>query len=1538
MGLFSDDEDASFRDENVPPVTTTRPGARKATKAKIMDLSDSEPSFMEPNNDDDSDFEMSPKPKPAAKKAAPAKKKAAAPKKTTNKAKEPLKSLDNDMSITGQDDGSGSSGSTPEPLAPPSATGNGKSASSQYQRLSPVQHVLKRPDTYVGSIEPTETKMWVLDPDTQHMTLKDVTIVPGLYKIFDEILVNAADNKIRDPNMDTLTVNIDVDKNVISVYNNGRGIPVEMHEKEKMYIPELIFGNLLTSSNYDDQQKKVTGGRNGYGAKLCNIFSTKFVVETADKTNGKKYVQTWTDNMGKVTKPKITDLKKDEEYTKITFMPDLEKFKMEKLDNDILGVMMRRVYDVAGTLSGIKVTLNGQRLKIKSFKQYVELFVRALQEQSSGSTPDTENGTPQPKPTIVHERVNDRWEIAFAVSDGNSFNQVSFVNSIATTSGGTHVNYIADQLVTKIMEVLKKKNKSAPIRPVQIRNNMFVFINCLIENPAFTSQTKEQLTTKSSSFGSKATLSEEFLKKVQRTSIVESVQAIAMRNADKELGRSDGGKKKRITGYAKLEDANKAGTREGHKCTLILTEGDSAKALAVAGLAVVGRDYYGVFPLRGKLLNVREASHDQIMKNAEIQAIKQIMGLQHKKHYTSIDNLRYGKIMIMTDQDHDGSHIKGLIINFLESSFPGLLDIPDFLVEFITPIVKVSIMRGKKVERVIPFYTMPQYEHWRDTEGKTCVWKQKYYKGLGTSEPNTEGREYFSQLDKHIKTFRNLETGDKGLIELAFGKKNADARKDWLRAFKPGTHLDPDLSLIPISDFINKELILFSMADNIRSIPSVLDGLKPGQRKVLYGCFKRNLITNVKVSELGGYISEKTGYHHGDQSMYQTIVGLAQDFVGSNNIYYLMPRGSFGTRAVGGKDAAAPRYIYTELNPITRKLFNKNDDPLYRYLDDDESTVEPEWYLPVIPTILVNGAEGIGTGWSTNIPPFNPTDIVANIKKMMAGEEPEPMYPWFRGWTGTIEPVGGGTEKFIVSGTLEEEDDKTVVITELPARMWTQTMKEYLLEAIVKDKKDTSGWIDDMIEEHGAGIRFVVTMTRSQMEAARQEGFMKRFKLQAPLSLGNMVAFDPNGRIKKYDNVQQILSDFYYVRLEYYQRRKDYMCNALRNQLEKLSQQARFIKMIIDKKLVVSNRKRADLVDQLAELNFPKFGKDGIPVYATSEEEKTATELEILAEQDPELAEVKEDDAVNKPEAANYDYLLGMAIWSLTRERYEKLLKERDNKEEELTELLRKSAKDLWSSDLDDFLASWQAFMEEDEDKRNSLISGKPTRAKKRAPKRKKKDEDDDDDFVPGAKRKTAKAAGDKDIKKEPATKAEVKQEPVFGNGAVRNVFGSPPNTKKTKDIFGGGKPDDLFNDLISPAAKAKAATNNKTEKKKSIFADLDLSGDEEIFSLSGTSSSTPLPEEKKPAAKPAKTTKAPATTKAKAPAKKAAPKKKIEPIDDDEDVEMEEVKAARAPRRTTTKKANYAIESFDDDDSDDGAYDESEEEEPSAYISEDDD
>jgi DNA topoisomerase II len=904
-----------------------------------------------------------------------------------------------------------------------------------------------------------------------------------------------------------------------------------------MYIPEMIFGHLLTGSNYDDEKAKTTGGRNGYGAKLCNIFSTEFTVETQDNKNVKRYKQTWTDNMSKMGKAKITT-NKSSDFTRVTFTPDFKKFGMDSMDDDLEALFKRRVYDLAGTLKGVIVHLNGDRIKANSFEKYIKMYMKAINKER-----DAEDASAN-KVIIDDTDAHKRWEIGFAVSDG-SFQQVSFVNSIATTSGGTHVNYIADQICSNLLDFVKKKNsKGAAVKLNQIRNHIFLFVNCLIVNPAFTSQTKEQLTTKLSQFGSKCVLTDDFLKKIKKTEVVENILHFAQQKADKELAKSDGNKRSRMSN-PKLVDANLAGTKHGHECTLILTEGDSAKGLAVAGRAILDPDRIGVFPLRGKLLNVRDASIDQISKNAEIQNIKQFLGLKHKTVYTDTKGLRYGHLMIMADQDHDGSHIKGLLINFLQVQYPSLLKLPDFFREFITPIVKVwkGKSNPKKLEGVKTFFTMPQYEEWKARHAHERNWEHKYFKGLGTSTAQ-DAQVYFTNLDDHLKEFNPMKAEEEELFELAFSKKKADARKQWLGNFVPGTFLDHSTKKITYDDFVNRELILFSMADNLRSIPSVIDGLKPGQRKVLYACFHRNLIRDTKVVELAGYCSELTAYHHGEASLHQTIIALAQDYIGSNNVNCLEPSGNFGTRLAGGSDSASPRYIFTRLTPFARRIFSPLDEPVLTYNTDDDKRIEPTIYAPVVPMILLNGADGIGTGWSTSIPNYHPVDIVNNLKGRMGrlddGDEEEkpfePMKPWFRGWKGTVEEAG--PDRFKFNGIIRRiGETNEVEITELPIRAWTDDFKAKL-EDIIRAEKVPSFIKDYQEYNDHENVHFVIQMDEKHMKVALEEGLEERFKLNKTIATSNLVAFDVAGRIRKYEKVEDILEEFYHHRLQKYSERK----------------------------------------------------------------------------------------------------------------------------------------------------------------------------------------------------------------------------------------------------------------------------------------------------------------------------------------------------------------------------------------------------------------
>ncbi|KAF9015391.1 DNA topoisomerase [Cyathus striatus] len=1169
--------------------------------------------------------------------------------------------------------------------------------------------------------------MWTYDVDMKRMVHRDVKYVPGFFKIVDEILVNAADNKINDTSMDTIKVNINLEENTISVYNNGRGIPIEIHSQEKMYIPELIFGHLLSSSNYDDDEKKLTGGRNGYGAKLANIYSHEFTVETADKNSLQKYKQTWTNNMSNCGKPKITKNAKGEEWTRITFRPDLKRFGMDRIDEDTASLLRKRVFDMAGTVKDVKVFLNDERLKIKNFRQYVDMYLSSVQAEAS----EISGGAAQPKTPVVYEQISGRWEVAFALSDG-SFQQVSFANSISTTKGGTHVTTIADQIAKNLVTSITKKNKAAAVKTAQIKNHMWIFVNCLIENPTFDSQTKETLTLPASKFGTKPNLSEDFIKRVAKSGIVDNVLNWAKFKADQQIKKTDGSKRSRLIGLTKLADANNAGTKHAKNCTLILTEGDSAKALAMAGLSVVGRDNFGVFPLRGKMLNVREAKHDQIMKNEEIQNIKKIMGLQHNKDYSDISSLRYGKLMIMTDQDHDGSHIKGLLINFLDHFYPSLLKLSDFLVEFVTPIVRVT--KGKQRK---DFFTLPEYEQWLESAPDARKWDSKYYKGLGTSG-DADARDYFSHMEKHMIPFATTQDGDRELIDLAFSKKKADERKDWLRQFKPGTYLDHRLEEITFSEFINKELILFSMADNIRSIPSVADGLKPGQRKVIWGTFKRKLTKEIKVVQLAGYISEHAAYHHGEVSLMQTIVNLAQNYVGSNNINLLCPNGQYGTRDQGGKDHASSRYIYTLPEKLSRMVFHSADDALLNAQKEDNQLIEPEWYLPVIPMVLVNGAEGIGTGWSTSIPCFNPADIVANIRRLMNGEEMEQMIPWWRGFKGEIKP--SGKNKYDVHGIVRKIDDTTVEITELPIHKWTQNYKAELEQMMIgggdkegENKKE--GLIKDYKEHHDTvNIHFVINMGAKELEKAEQQGLLEFFKLTSKLTTTNMICFDFEGKIKKYDSPEDILEDFYPVRLAYYQKRKDHLASELQNAFEKVSNQARFVQMIVDKKLTVSNRKKSDIIAELRQLKFRAFPKVRTKVVTEEQEEEEEEEEEGTA--------------------SDYDYLLTMPIYNLTKEKIEKLKEQAMQRESELLALLGRSPKELWNEDLDHFLEGWEASCREYEEKTTKDSRGKTVKRKQTTLRTRKsiggrKGSESDDDFMPvkgaAAKRKGKAKAEDVD-------------------------------------------------------------------------------------------------------------------------------------------------------------------------------------------------
>jgi len=815
--------------------------------------------------------------------------------------------------------------------------------------------------------------------------------------------------------------------------------------------------------------------------------------------------------------------------------------------------------------------------------------------------------------TLVASAQCDRWQVVVAPSD-SGFQQVSFVNGICTTKGGTHVDYVASHVCAGVIEALGKKIK---LRPQHVKSTLFVMVKSTLVNPTFSSQIKSECTLKPQEFGSAFKPPTTFIKSVLKSGVQDEVMAVSQFREQKELKKSDGSKKSKITGIPKLDDANFAGTAKSEKCTLIVTEGDSAKTLAVAGLSVVGRDLYGVFPLRGKCKNVRDASVKQLMSNQEFSDLKKILGLQQEKEYKYLSELRYGRLMIMTDADNDGSHIKGLILNMIHYFWPSLLDL-GFVVSMVTPIIKAS--KGAQVQS---FYTETRYREWARTTD-TRGWKIKYYKGLGTST-SVEAREYFKNITDLTVAFEADEMAQKSIV-LAFDKKRADSRKRWLLE-NSGKDLEVDygnISHLGITDFVHNDLINFSLADLRRSVASMCDGLKPSQRKVIHASFQKNLKNEMKVAQLAAYVSEKTSYHHGEVSLADTIVKLAHDYVGSNNLNLLEPCGQFGTRLMGGKDASQTRYIFTKLMPQARKMFDQKDDAVLTYLNDDGKTIEPEFFVPVLPMVLINGTEGIGTGFSTYVPPYNPKDVKANIMAALAGKDMTPMVPWFRGFGGTIRKNSDGV--WVARGCYDRTTGDDYMITELPPGRWTQDFKEHL--DVLMEKKIIAGYKNNSTTED---VKFEVYDYSGSSPT-------KDFKMEKTVHTTNMHLFHPTQGIKKYGSPEGILTDFLEIRLDYYKKRKKHLIKTLEHQTVVASNKAKFVKMVVQGDLIVFKRKRADLEKELAGI-FPKIDE-------------------------------------------SFDYLLNIKTYQYTEEAIEKLNKEASDAETELVELKKVGVVDMWKTDI----------------------------------------------------------------------------------------------------------------------------------------------------------------------------------------------------------------------------------------------------------------
>ena len=1094
-----------------------------------------------------------------------------------------------------------------------------ENGSSKYTKLTDKEHVLARTEMYIGSKEP-ETTMVPMISSKGSLEFKDVRIVPAFLQLVEELVTNASDRisaaheKDSDIVNKTKVIRINTTSDSVTVTNDGDGIPSGLIEEFGVHTPELIFGHLRSGSNYDDKLKRLNSGRNGLGAKLTNVFSKKFTVETICPS-GKKYIQVFEDNLNVINKPKITSFK-GKPYTKIVFEPDFAKLNMPSsgINTKIEAIIRRRAYELAATTyDQVKVFFNEELVKVNTWDKYMAMYV-----------PDNSNR--------FSMNVNERWRICLGVIDEEAETKlVSFVNATATL-GGTHVDHVVNPVLKKLVDFYRKKFSTTKLTPTVLKNWVFFGVGAFIENPTFRSQSKNYLSLAVKDFGSSCIVPDSIVNKLTKSYLTTKVEEWVRAKDSKVLSKNDGTKSSRIKGIPKLHDASKAGTKYSQETTLMVCEGDSALNLILSGITSKDREVVGAFPLRGKLLNTREASVSQIAGNTEITNLKKILGLQVGKVYKSTKELRYGSITLVCDQDLDGSHIKALLLNFFHCFWPGLIT-DEYIKSMSTPIVRATGPR--KVVKL--FYNDFEYQEWKDTVNLSS-WKIKYLKGLGSST-GSDAKEYFKDFDKALVSYTEDEDMDKSVL-LAFAKDKANDRKKWISNYDSSSIIDNKQKSVTVSEFIHKELVHFSNYDVFRSIPSIIDGLKPSQRKVLFGCFLKGIqTTEAKVAQLAAFIADKAMYHHGSTSLEGAVTAMAQDFVGSNNLNLLLPKGMLGSRLQGGKDAASPRYTFVQMNPLTPLIYRVEDSPILAYTSDDGVETEPVYYIPIIPMALVNSVSGIGSGYSTSIPAYNPKDLIDNIRNKLSGKPRKVLKPWYRGFTGDII-LEDGTYKTKSVYTVSRD---TVHISDLSIGTWTSPYKAFL-EGMVEKKLISS--YEEVCTDIVISFDIVFNSSDELSKLVSDSKLESFLKLTTSLRTTNMHGFSSTNQIKKFEDISEIEEEHFRTRLEAYRLRKKHVIKVLEFQVELLSSKAKFIELNISGKLDIRNVKFDSVIEKIVQLGFKEMSK-------------TFGGTDV-----------------------GFGYITDMNLFDLTKERVDKLMKQVASKKEELEVVKKTSEEDTWLHEL----------------------------------------------------------------------------------------------------------------------------------------------------------------------------------------------------------------------------------------------------------------
>lgn len=1020
------------------------------------------------------------------------------------------------------------------------------------EHLTELQHCHQRPEMYIGAVHPQ--RIVIPSFESTPATLTTVTESPALVSLANELGANALDNERRPG--DQKYVDFAWDGTAFTVTNDGSALDVpatrEPHESPVV----LAFGTFRAGSNFDAadtgrKETKYTAGRNGIGAKGCGAFGT-MTVSVANVLDQRAVTVSWEKNMAGVALGRPTAWKRKTNRTSVTWVPDYER--LHTTDANMGAITSWLAHNAALCAPpSLKITYNGAPIRIRTPKD----FCAALGGTGAIATDVvTHDGVAVLRVAVA---ARDEAVPVFAQDDALAY---AFVNS-TWCPNGSHVGMIHRTVGKLLDDKANGKRGVANVHctPGFLRQHAIVVAAVLVDNERFTSQTKTCLDTPVSSYGwPKWVPSKEFVSAVERSPLVERLIAVSREKSDADAARATKVSTSRHPSFSKYEPA----LARGPDATLVACEGDSAANFVRSGLASVGKRKFGLYPLRGKFLNTRGLSAKSIVENREATELIRILGIQLHTTYTSemVAKLPYGRLMVAADQDVDGSHIAGLVFNFIDTCAPSLLAVkPDYLSRFATSLIRVSL--GKQHDEV-GFYSQIEYETWcaRRREDGLPLGKAKYFKGLGTSS-SALAKEYFRDLATNNIVMRHTGHSCNDALDLAFNKRRADDRKSFLLAeCDPKAYVPYEQAETTLTTFVRDELLpQYALSTLRRAIPS-LDGFKDATRKVLFGARDLNLRGDegISVANAAGKIASRTNYHHRGTAMEDTIIGMAADYTGTANVNLLRPLGQFGTRYK--HMAASAAYPKVSLNdPIQEALFPRADDPILTHVVEEGHAVEPEMYYPIIAMPLVLGSKGIATGWSTDVPQHHPIEVIDATLTYLQTETTSSanlLAPWYRGFGGDVIPTRDATTEeikgYVVRGRYEWRGADLHVV-EVPPHREVEAYKEDWIKAEIASEVCPG---DDNLDERVHIVLKNCTLPRDG------EPLYARLGIERRVSYTNMHLLNAAGVLTRYDDVGSIVRDHAAMRLNAYERRLAHVVAELERKLKVARNRARFVEGHVD--------------------------------------------------------------------------------------------------------------------------------------------------------------------------------------------------------------------------------------------------------------------------------------------------------------------------------------------------------------------------------------